>query len=136
MSELSVPKPPDDADPNRSPDAKSRGRSKSRRRGPQPSTALPIPTAEECLQRLAHLASLVALGVLTPAQSNSMAASFREILRHHERAETGMANSGAANLDVRALAALDPDLINMLAPMLSRQQLDLLMERSEEGGVE
>ncbi|MEX2142015.1 MAG: hypothetical protein WD894_22300 [Pirellulales bacterium] len=132
MSELSIPKPPDDASAKGSNDASSRGRSKSRRRGPQASAAPPIPTAEECLQKLAHLPSLVALGVLTPAQSNSMAAAFREILRHHQRAESGTANSGVANLDVLAIAARDPNLINMLAPMLSKQQLDLLMERQED----
>jgi hypothetical protein len=91
-----------------------------------------VPSREACLQAIARLSGLVAMGILKPAQANSIRASFETILHCHER-DRDRAGQAAQlpNEDVIRAFDLHPDLIDLLAPVLSEDQLQMLVNRTK-----
>ena len=77
---------------------------------------------------MAHIAGMVALGMLKPAQANAIRASYREILQHHQRTQSLNQSGAIADMDVLALMQKDPSILNMLAPLLTAEQLAMVME--------
>jgi hypothetical protein len=47
-----------------------------------------VASVEQCLRALTQLPGLVAMGMLIPAQSNALRASFATILQHDQKAQT------------------------------------------------
>ena len=94
-----------------------------------------IPTAEECLVRLNRLAGLVAVGVLTPSQANTMRAAYQAILQHHQHRQTPTQQS-LAGPELLAKLRSDPDLVNMLADFLTDDQLNDLLQNPPEANDE
>ena len=86
----------------------------------------PIPSPEDCLRAIAALPGLVAMRILTPAQSNSIRATYAAILQHHDRARHGQ-SAQLADDDVLKLWRDQPHLINLLHPILTQAQLDMIM---------
>ena len=67
---------PDDSDADAShAEQHARGRSESRRR-----RTTGVPTREECLRKLAQLPGLVAMKIISPAESNAISRSLQVIL--------------------------------------------------------
>jgi hypothetical protein len=133
MSSMLLPGPDDAANPLRPPAGQanqqrrraSSGKKRRRSRGTGQ-----IPTAEQCLAMLNHLAALVALGTISTAQAGVLRSIYQTILQHHSRqaTPTPQALGGAELLDkLRA----DPELVNLLEPLLPD---DLLAELLEEPG--
>ena len=88
----------------------------------------PIPSREDCLQAMAQLPGLVALGVLKPAQANSIRASYREILQYHEKTQSQRGQDGLSTSDVLELARKDPHIFSLLEPILSDRQIRAAMK--------
>ena len=86
-----------------------------------------IPSREECLYAIHQLAGLVALGMLTSAQANSIRASYREILKHHDRAHVAAGGAGLADGNVLELARNHPEILSMLEPLLTDEQIAMVM---------
>jgi hypothetical protein len=129
-TELLLPSPGDE-DPH---DGPARGAADSGAAGARQRRAPHIPSAEECLAALAHLAGLVALGILRPAQANAIRGSYREILQHHGRSHArGSAQAAVSDADLLDLVRTNPALLNLLEPLLTKEQIDLVM-RDGEGG--
>ena len=87
----------------------------------------PIPSAEDCLRALAAIPALVALRVLQPAQSNSIRNIYQTILQF----QYGDRNERTAQLGNDAvLAFLDghPEVLNLLAPLLSADQITMVTQ--------
>jgi hypothetical protein len=135
MSELSLSGPagPDPADqPNAGasgPQAGSQQRYSRRRTS--------VPTVVECLGQLASLPGLVALRMLTPAQSNAIRASLNDILQHHERAKSSHQRSAIADADILDLMGRDPRILNMLEPLLTDEQIAMFAQQTKgrDGGT-
>jgi beta-phosphoglucomutase-like phosphatase (HAD superfamily) len=126
MSPNLLPTPNDDDSSSRA-DA-SEGRSKRRRRGARQKSQSqePIPGANDCLRLLHRLGGMVALGLITPSQAGVLRGIYQTILQHHQRRESApqQAFGGAEFMDkLRA----DPDLVNLLAPFLTNDQLNELL---------
>lgn len=115
MSDLHLPGPPIDEN---EPDASANSRRPKGR----------IPDREECVRAIQQLAGLVALGILTPAQANSIRASYREILNHHDRAHVAAGGAGLADRNVLELARNHPDILSMLESILTDEQIELVMQ--------
>jgi hypothetical protein len=84
-----------------------------------------IPSQEDCLRAIAQLSSLVALKVLTPLQANSIRANFEALLRHHHQSQ---ASRPSQISDDRVLAILraSPELLSLLEPLLTDEQIALI----------
>jgi hypothetical protein len=93
-----------------------------------------IASAEDCLLALDRLSGAVAMGLLKPAQANAMRASYAEILRYHQKNETRSDRNGMADADVREIMRKDPTMFSMLAPFLTDEQIDLVMNSAKDGG--
>lgn len=87
---------------------------------------------DECLAAIAALPGLVAIRFLSPAQANSMRATYAEILRHHDRAQQGHP-AQLADEDVLKLWRDQPQMIDLLEPCLTQSQLELIMRESRDG---
>ena len=94
----------------------------------------PIASMEDCLIALASLAGAVAMGLLKPAQANSIRASYTEILRYHQKNETRSDRNGMADADVMEIMRKDPHMFSMLEPFLTDEQIDLVMKNAKDGG--
>lgn len=92
-----------------------------------------IPSAEACLRALAQLAGLVALGVLKPAQANSIRASYREILQYHQKSQSREERQGLSNADVLDLVRKDPRILSMLEALLTDEQIAMAMKAVQDG---
>jgi hypothetical protein len=90
-----------------------------------------IPSPDDCARAIAQLAGLVAMGMLKPAQANAIRAAFRDILHHH-RTKAKEADKSVSNADVMDLLRHDPKLLNLLAPLLTSEQLDMVMSAGRE----
>jgi len=121
---LSLPSPepaPTDQPP---PEAQAQSGGKARRR---------IFSAEECLELLGKLSGLVMLGLIKPNQATFIRGDLRDILAYHQRS-TGGSQAGAG-VDSRLLEMLPnhPELMNLLTPFLSEEQIALLMKGATDG---
>ncbi len=93
-----------------------------------------IPTREECLQGIAALNGALALGLITPSKANSMRANFQAILRSHESSSaTGAAR--VADEDLLKLWRTQPGLVGLIEPLLTPEQLDLVMREVRRDAV-
>jgi hypothetical protein len=91
-----------------------------------------IISEEDCVRGIAHVARLVALGVLTPSKANTIRASLRDILQYH-RNKSKQAEKGVANGDVLDILKKDPQLLSLLEPLLSQSQIDMIMKNANGG---
>lgn len=87
-----------------------------------------VPTVDDCLQALAQLPGLVAMGILSPTKANSMRATYREILQHHRHAATRNEQTGLPNESILELMQRDPSLLSLLEPCLTQDQIAMILE--------
>ncbi len=93
-----------------------------------------IPSLEDCLFAFASLAGAVAMGVIKPAQANTIRASYAEILRYHQKNESRNDRNGMADADVMEIMRKDPKMFSMMEPFLTDEQIDLVMKNAKDGG--
>ena len=93
----------------------------------------PIPSEEQCLQALTQLAGLVALGLLKPAQANTIRGTYRDILQHH-KSKAKEAEKGLSNADVLGLLRKHPEILSLLEPLLTEEQIAMVMKEVGGGG--
>lgn len=87
----------------------------------------------QCLAGLSQLPGLLAIGLLKPQTSNSMRGVFRDLLQHYQRTGRDAAKSSLANEDVLAILRENPAMLTMLAPLISDEQLQLIMGEATDG---
>lgn len=90
--------------------------------------------AEFCVEALHHLAGLVALGIVTPAKANSIRGAYRDILQYRTKQTARHDAAPLSDNDIMALARTDPKLLNMLAPVLTAEQIDMVLREGGKSG--
>lgn len=90
-----------------------------------------VASVEDCLRALTQLPGLLLMGMLTPAQANSMRATFATILQHHQKAQSTPI-PGPATADVVQAVRNNPDLAAVLEPLLTDEQLESLMKEARD----
>ena len=103
----------------------------SRRRRQRHSKKPGVPSENDCLLAIAQVAGLVAMGLLKVGQANAIRAAYRDILSHH-KGKAKEAEKSLSNSDVMDLLKKDPKLVNLLAPLLTSEQLDMVMNAGDE----
>jgi len=81
-----------------------------------------------CLQGLSQLPGLIAMGVLKPGQANAMRATFGDILKAHYANQSQRNSQGISNDDLQELLRTNPQMLNLLEPLLNDQQFSAAME--------
>lgn len=133
MSSLALPGPDgpendDDSNPqDQAQTSKRARRRRSPRRGQPKNNARNIPSAEACLAALAQLPGLVALKYLTPAEANAVRGVYQAILQHHQKARAASIQPGIADADLLEIARANPEILSMLEPLLTDEQMDLIL---------
>jgi hypothetical protein len=89
-----------------------------------------IPSKQEILAKLAQIPGLVAIGILKPASANSMRGVYAELLRSLTGGND--ARQALATSDVLAAAREHPELLKLLSPLLTDEQVELLMAETRE----
>lgn len=132
MSQISLPGPADEesAIPNADDESQHHQNNESHQRRQQ----APIPDLETCLRAIGQLPGLVALRLLTPAQANAIRASYREILQHHQQSVNRSSQNGISDASLLDLARQRPEIVSMLEPLLTDDQIDLVMKAREGDG--
>jgi hypothetical protein len=122
MDGLSIPERQDDPAgkaSRRSGGGKRRAEEPQRRR-------LRIASAEECLAVLSQLGSLVALGILSTAQANSIRSTNTAILQYHIRQQSGPSRTITNEKGLAEMLKKHPEFANMLEPLLTNEQIQML----------
>ena len=105
---------------------KSSGRQRS---GAKASSA---PDSDACLDALGQLPGLIAMGLLTTAQANSIRSVYSTILQQHHRTPTGRDQAQLNDADVMAILRENPRMLTMLEPLLTDEQIAAIMEDLED----
>jgi hypothetical protein len=89
-----------------------------------------LPSRNAILATLARLPQLVATGLMTPGQSNSIHGIMRTLLQNLPSAE-GASVPADTKATLRDVLKDNPDLLHALAPMMSDDDLDDLVDDKE-----
>jgi hypothetical protein len=90
---------------------------------------LRISTRREILHKLDQMPGLIAMGLLPPARANSMRGVYQTILSNSNDSSLGGA-AAIANEDLLAILRSQPDLIKVLKPFLTKEQMDLIVREA------
>ena len=85
-----------------------------------------VPSEQECLAAIARVAQLAAIGLLNPARANAIRGSYQTILQHHQK-KTQESSQGLSNESVLAILERDPTLLSMFEPLLSQEQVNMVL---------
>lgn len=112
--------PDGDADPSHcgaAGEAQNSGRPKAsqKRKSPRRRRECFIPSREELLATISKLPHFVATGALSPAQSNSMLASMREVLNSQGSDAQRPSSQAVDKTRLREAVKVDPELLQALA---------------------
>jgi hypothetical protein len=89
-----------------------------------------VPSREACQKAIAALPGLVAIRVLQPAQANSIRASYERILREYDRDRSAQ-RAHIPDGDLSKVYEQHPDVIDLIAPLLNAEQLQLLVDKAK-----
>jgi hypothetical protein len=92
-----------------------------------------IPKTDECLKALAQLPGLVAMKLLKPAEANAIRAAYREILQHYQKEHAREDRRRLSDADVLDLMRKDPKILGMLEPLLTDEQIAMVMNGAKDG---
>ena len=93
----------------------------------------PVAGEEDCLAALSSLPGLVALGVLSTSQANTIRGVYSTMLQHHRQNRARNERGGAVDDAMVDMLARHPELANMLEPILSAEQIATILARAEGG---
>ena len=130
MEGLSIPEPQDD------PAGKASRRSGGKQRraeDPQQHRA-PIASVEDCLAVLTRLGGLVTLGLLGTAEANTIRSTYTEILKYHERQQSGPSRTVVNEKEVAKLLRTHPEYAKLFEPLLSTEQIEELVRGGRDAG--
>jgi hypothetical protein len=130
MDELAtIPEPenPDDKSSRRS------GGKKRRSEKPQQARA-PIASAEDCLAIMSRLGALLTMGLISAAHANTLRGIYSEILKYHERQQSGPSRSVVNEKDVATLLRKQPELAKLFEPLLTDEQIKTILHGGKEAG--
>ncbi len=86
----------------------------------------------DCLAALSSLPGLVVVGILSPAQANTIRGVYAAILQHYQR-QSPYDRGGVADDALVDMLRRHPDYANLLEPLLSAEQIAAIFARGREG---
>lgn len=110
----------------------AQGRHPGRQRSAKRSARHTYPSEEQCLAALAKLAGLVILGYVRARDAIAVRSMFSEILRWHRASKSGGEARRIDDADLRSMLRTNPELANLLAPLLTDDQIDLMFRMNGE----
>ena len=76
---------------------------------------------------------LVAMGVLTTAQANSIRGVYSTILGYHQKARNARSVQTLDNDNVLEILRQNPEMISMVESLLTDEQVEMLMNDATDG---
>ena len=98
----------------------------SRRKAPK------LPEAHDCLAALGALPGLMLANLVTTSQANSMKGIYGTILQQLNRSQTGRKQGQVITPDLMQILRDSPELIDMIAPLLTDEQISILMKEAQD----
>lgn len=90
-----------------------------------------VPTRQECMQALGRLPGLIALKVISTQQANAIRGTYQTVLNEIHRSTSDGGTAAVADDNVMALLKANPDLLNLVEPLLTDQQVRDVVERGQ-----
>jgi hypothetical protein len=88
-----------------------------------------VPSKKALLAKLEHLAGCVAMGVLPPPKANSMRGIYATMLSHLDDASAVGAGTLSDEYVLKTLRE-NPDLLKLIKPMLTKEQIALILREA------
>jgi hypothetical protein len=89
---------------------------------------------EWILNALAALAGLVAIGTIKPAKANAIRACYDSMLKGSQSNEQQSTAEVLSNAQLLEAMRLDPEVFNLLEPLLTDEQIALIMQGGDGHG--
>jgi hypothetical protein len=105
------------------------GKSSGRQRSGKKKCTAPDP--DDCLDALGQLPGLIAMKLVTTAQANSIRGVYSTILQQHRRTQSGRDQAQLDDAGMMAILRDNPNMLSMLAPLLTEEQIAAIMEDCE-----
>ena len=81
---------------------------------------------KDCLRGLTQLVILTAMKLVRSNEANAIKGIYSVILQHHQRTKSTRAASQIDDTDVLAMLRTNPEMLNMLEPLLTDEQLQMI----------
>jgi hypothetical protein len=120
-----IPFPPDKSQGEKQ--HKRRGQKSRRRKAGQ------VMGQRECLEALSRLPGLLMMGIIEPTKSNAICSVLKAILSQHQIEHSKTSGSGLNGFDIIGVLRARPDLMSLLEPLLTDDQLDILTKDAMDG---
>ncbi len=101
---------------------KAAGADRTRSKGPD------ILDTDGCLRALSQLPGLAAMGVLATAQVNAIRGIYQTILQQHQKTQAQRGEQLLSETTVQDLIRENPKLLSALEPLLTDEQVHLIMQ--------
>ena len=88
-----------------------------------------VPTQQECMRALGRLPILITLKVISTQQANAIRGTYQTVLNEIHRSTSDGGTAAVADDNVIALLKANPELLNLVEPLLTDQQVRDLLER-------
>jgi hypothetical protein len=122
----------------RSRSRKSKSASKEKAVRPEPTRPgnRQILDTDDCLQALSQLPGLTAMGLLGTPQVNAMRGIYQTILQHHQKTQAQRSEQPLSETTIQDLIREQPELLSVLEPLLTDEQINLIMKNARDGDEE
>lgn len=95
-----------------------------------------IPDVDACLRALSVIPGLLAMHVITPSHANSMVRVYSTILQHHQGQQRAGTQHVLSSDAIKSLLQKDPTMMSILEPLLTDEQINLILKEVKESPKE
>lgn len=106
------------------------GAEESRPRSRRPG-AYHVPSLEEIYSRIERVAGMIALGLMAPKAGAVLLSCLREMLKYHQNRSSPAGSSRIPDESLFEMAKKTPEILSMIEPLLTEDQVALVMKRPE-----
>jgi hypothetical protein len=91
-----------------------------------------LPSVDELLQKIMHVNGLVAIGLLNPSKANTILRGLQTVLAAQMKKGQAERDQSISQEMLTELIKADPKVLNMLAPLLTEEQVAWAMRAAGE----
>ena len=83
---------------------------------------------------MSRLGALLTMGLISTSHANTLRGIYSEILKYHERQQSGPSKTVANEKDLAKVLRKHPELATLLEPMLTNEQIESFMRGGNDAG--
>lgn len=114
------------------------GNDRTEHGNPNHQTRQPRPkilSQEECLEKLSALPGLVVMGLLTTPKANCIRNAITAVLQFNSKQTSSDSRREVDSTELAAMLQANPGMAKFMEPLLSREQIEALLQEGSDDGI-